>query len=106
VVAEIPGAVACALIDLTAGAVVGFTQEEALDPQAAIFLGDHARALFTSGVVGWVEEAHVVSRFGHHLTRTLKGGRFAATVLLLRAHDAAPAWSRLRAILPGLEGNL
>lgn len=122
--AEIPGALATALIDLDLGSLRGLYNRASFTPDFERFIALYTRSLFRgpeiqhiertmeaqrgvgTGAVRLLEEIVLSSRHTHHLTKVIKDGRFAVMVVTPRRADVQQTWQSLRTLIRGLESNL
>lgn len=122
--AEIPGAVATALIDLEVGNLIGLHNQASFTPDFERFVALYTQSLFRGPEVRhiertmaaqqgmgdrsapYLEEIVLSSRHTHHLTKTIKDGRIAVMVVVGRRADVEATWRTLRKLVRGLESNL
>jgi len=124
ITAEVPSAVATALIDLDSGALVGMFNQTGFSADFERFLALYTRSLFRGAEVThieetlrsqrgfggsnehYLEEVVLTSRHTHHLTKVIKDGRVAVMVVTPRRTNVQDSWRSIRALVRGLESNL
>ncbi|MCA9554897.1 MAG: DUF4388 domain-containing protein [Myxococcales bacterium] len=124
VVAEVPGCVAAALVDLEDGVMVGMQSSAQFPPDFEAFLARYTRELFRGPQVttietrirqgrgipvespSYLEEVVLTARHNHHLIRVIAGGLFAVVVVVPRRIDVQFTLRVLRGLQKGLEQNL
>lgn len=122
--AEIPSALATALVDLELGSLLGMYNRVAFTPDFERFVALYTRNLFRgpeiqhierttqarSGMGAtnepFLEEIVLTSRHTHHLTKVINRGRVAVMVVVPRRVEIAATWKSLRNLVRGLESNL
>lgn len=120
--AEIPGALATALVDLERGTILGIENRAPFTPDFERFVALYTRSIYRGpemqhiertmsarrGIGGgaFLEEVVFTSRHTHHLTKSLREGRVAVMVVTPRRADAGATMQRLRALAKGIESNL
>ncbi len=123
ITAEIPFALATALVDLTSGKLLGLDNTADFSPAFERFISLYVRELFRGpeiqhiertvqeqrgmqGRTGFLEEIVLTSRHTHHLVKVLHEGKVAIMVVTPRRVSIQTTWTKLRSLLPGVETNL
>ncbi|MEO1231241.1 MAG: response regulator [Myxococcota bacterium] len=121
--AEIPEALAVALIELSSGLLLGLSNSASFSPEFERFIALFTRSLFRGpevrhiedtlseqrGVLvaeGFVEEFVVTSRHTHHLAKVIAEGQVALMVVTPRRTAVEATWTSIREMLPVIERNL
>ena len=108
VMSNVEGAVACGVVDLATGELLGF---HALRRTPALEEAVRAAtvALLCRGVAGKggaarvALEAHVVSEHGHHFAKVFEGGKAAVMLVTTRLANAGMGSAQFKAVLPKVE---
>ena len=122
VVTLVEGGVACGVIDLDTGALLGIYNSrdgsEAQNDLVAeatrdLFRGPHVarieamvrqdRAAAADGGEHFFEEIQLTSRHSLHFAKTLKGGRVVIMLVTHRSTSLGMGWAQLKAAIPVLE---
>lgn len=123
ITAEIPEAIAVALIELSSGALLGLSNSASFTPEFERFVALYTRSFFRGPEVrhiedtlaelrgvddtgAFVEEVVVSSKHTHHLTKVLAGGEVALMVVTPRRAPPDQTWRHIRGMLPVIERNL
>jgi hypothetical protein len=108
VMGQVDGAIACCVVDLATGLLVGFhglrrtpALEEAMARATLAFLRRDGAAGAEPAL-----EVHVSSSHGYHLAKVLEGGRAAVMLLTNRAVNTAISSAQLKAVIPKVEPEL
>lgn len=108
VMSHVEGAVACCVVDLVSGLVVGFHSlrrtpalGEAMARATVSFL---RREGGRSGEPAL--EVHVCSAHGYHFAKVLEGGKAAMMLLTNRAANTAISSAQLKAVIPKVEPHM
>ncbi|MET0594504.1 MAG: hypothetical protein ABW133_17520 [Polyangiaceae bacterium] len=124
VVASVDGAVACGVIDLATGMLLGSHVSASFPPDIADKIAVIAVELFRGANVGRIEktlrsrrstdnqethvleEVHATSRDGFHLAKAIKGGKAALVLLMKRSANQGIGWAQMKAATPKIESQL
>lgn len=124
VVNNVDGAVACAVIDLSTGMLLGRHVSIPFPPNVADKIAAIAVDLFHGASVGRIEktlgsrhpdarrtehaldEIHATSRDGFHLAKSIKDGRAALILLTKRSANQGIGWAQMKSAVPRIEGQL
>jgi hypothetical protein len=121
VVNKVEGAVACGVVDLDSGMLLGihngsnYTQslnELVAGATMDMFRGPNitrieeaVRAHRGIGENGehYFDEIHVTSKHNYHFAKTLKGGRYVMMLVTKKTTNIGMGWAHLKSAIPGVE---
>jgi hypothetical protein len=120
IVDSVDGAVACAVVDLTSGRLLGIHSphcaqalKDALAQAALQLLRGPSVGRIESVIGGQaphaeasVQEVHVMSGDNHHFARLLKGGKAGVMLVTNRATNVSLGSAQMKAALPKVEPHL
>jgi CheY-like chemotaxis protein len=121
VVSAVPGAVACGVIDLDSGALLGIHNNSDYSEEQNDNLAEATKDLFRGPSVTrieamvrdhrgdedtgehYFEEIQLTSKHNLHFAKTLKGGRAVIMLVTKRSTSLGMGWAQLKAAIPVLE---
>ena len=120
VVRRVDGAVACGVVDLESGRLLGLHHAPQAVDMLSADVAAAVRTLFRGPNIGRVEqcvrslanpavggqrfqEAHVTSAHGRHFAKTLRGGQVAVIVVTRHSTNLGLGWAQLKAAIPEVE---
>jgi len=121
IVADTDGALACAVVDLRSGILLGIFNAAGYPSQlndvvaAAtldLFRGPSIRRVAqmvqrqrgeSAGEAGWLEEVQLTSRNNHHFAKCSSSGAAVVVLVTRRSTSAGLGWARMRTALAALE---
>jgi hypothetical protein len=121
VVTKVDGAVACGVVDLDTGMLLGihnsanYTQtlnEIVAAATMDIFRGTHVgrieqmvrqhRGIPENGA-HYFQEIHITSENNYHFAKTLKGGRAVIMLVTKKSTNIGMGWAMLKSVIPSVE---
>jgi len=112
VMSNVDGAVACAMVDLSAGRLLGFHAHRRSEELEAAVLAAALALLYRSppheSGTGRLRalEAHVMSEHGYHFARVIEGGNVAVMLVTNRVANAGMGSAQLRAAMPKVKDQV
>lgn len=107
VMSNVDGALACAMVDLENGLLIGFHAadrskplEEALTQATIDLLCRRSAGAPSQGLSVIALEAHVMSERSYHFAKVLDGGKAAIMLVTNRSTNAALGSAQLKAAIP------
>ncbi|MBI4751952.1 MAG: hypothetical protein HY774_25990 [Acidobacteria bacterium] len=121
VVTKVDGAVACGVVDLETGMLLGIYNIAQYTQTLNEIVAAATMDLFRGANIGRVEqlvrahrgqpengehyfqEIHVTSNHNYHFAKTLKGGRAVVMLVTKKTTNIGMGWAMLKSVLPTLE---
>jgi hypothetical protein len=103
-VGNVEGALACAVIDLETGRLLGI-HTPGYGPVFNQTVAAATMELLRGSRMN-SQEVHVMSRNNYHFARTLKGGKAAVILVTQRATSVGLGSAQMKAVLPKVESHL
>lgn len=109
VMSNVDGAVACAMVDLSAGRLLGFHAQRRSDELEAAVLEAALALLYrnplepSGSARPRALEAHVMSEHGYHFARVIEGANVAVMLVTNRTANAGMGSAQLRAAMPKIK---
>jgi cell pole-organizing protein PopZ len=124
VVNKVDGAVACAVVDLTSGALLGIHNNASFSAKLNDHLATATMDLFRGPTVSkseqmirahrgapedgehYFQEIHVASVNNYHFAKTVKKGKAAIMLVTKRTTNVGMGWAMLRSVIPLVEPHI
>lgn len=121
VVNTVEGAIACAVVDLESGTVLGIHKSAQLTQNLDEIVASATVDMFRGGNIGRVkhmvrvhcgeteneelslEEVHVASMHNSHFAKTLRNGRLVVILVMKKTTNIGMGWAMLKSVLPTFE---
>jgi hypothetical protein len=121
VVNKVEGAVACGVVDLDSGMLLGIHNTANYTQSLNELVAGATMDMFRGPNISRIEQAvrmhrgvpedgshyfdeiHVTSANNFHFAKTIKGGRYVAVLVTKKTTNLGMGWASLRTALPGLE---
>jgi hypothetical protein len=121
VVNKVDGAVACGVVDLDSGMLLGIFNSASYTQSLNELVAGATMDMFRGPNISRIEQAvrahrgvpedgghyfdeiHVTSHNNYHFAKTIKGGRYVVMLVTKKTTNLGMGWAQLKAAIPSLE---